>query len=424
MKNLRTKLEEVLNKLPDHPGVYLFYRQKELIYVGKATSLANRVKSYWSGQKTFRPIEEMIHEVSDIKWEETDSVLEAVILEAIYIKKYQPRYNVLGKDDKSWNYLLLSKDIYPKLIIQREREVRQLGEVELHQKYSFVFGPYPGLNAREVLKILRKLFFISTCEPGQKRPCLYYEMGQCLGVCVGEISAVDYKNKVIKPLVTFLRGEKKKLIKSLEKEMQREAASENFEEASRLRNQLQSLERIQDVALLNKSFVSDIDKTPHPTLSSERRGQLRIEGYDISNLGVSGKVGSMVVFDEIEPLKSAYRKFKIKTVVGQSDVDCLAEILERRLKHTEWPFPDVLLVDGGLPQVNRATRILREQGVNVPVVGIAKGPLRKKNEFFVRAGNNEQFGVWFKNNKKLLIQVRDEAHRFAINFQRQQRKVL
>jgi len=148
----------------------------------------------------------------------------------------------------------------------------------------------------------------------------------------------------------------------------------------------------------------------------------RIEGYDISNLGSSDKVGSMVVFDDSGSLKSEYRKFKIKTVIGQSDVDCLAEVLERRLKHNDWAMPDIFLIDGGLPQVNKTKSVLREAGVNTPIVGIAKGSLRKRNDFFV-VTESVEIKKWIKENKNLLIKVRDEAHRFAIAFNRAQRKI-
>ena len=198
--------KEDIKKLPDTPGIYLFYNSlNEIIYVGKATSLRDRVGSYFAlrGTKEIsRPIEEMIHEVKDIKHISTDSVLEAVILEAIYIKKYQPKYNVLGKDDKSWNYIVITKEEYPKVETLRERELKMssrrkpgscLGKqtkdpcFRRDDRYKYIFGPYPGLKTKEALKILRRLFYISTCKPKQKRPCLYYEMGQCLGVCTGEI---------------------------------------------------------------------------------------------------------------------------------------------------------------------------------------------------------------------------------------------
>ncbi len=244
---------------------------------------------------------------------------------------------------------------------------------------------------------------------------------------------------MIRPLCLFLGGKKKLLMKKIEKEMGVDSRLQNFEEAARLRNQLYHLQKIQDVALLNESFVMDKvkgdsnfhgnDTTAGMTNKGiaspavwRARNDMRIEGYDISNLGSSDKVGSMVVFDESESIKSQYRKFKIKTVTGQSDVDCLAEVLERRLKHSEWPMPNLFLIDGGLPQVNKAKTVLREAGVNTPIVGIAKGIERKRNDFFVVAESSE-VKKWIKENKNLLIQVRDEAHRFAIAFNRAQRKI-
>jgi len=403
-----------VKKIVDSPGIYLFYNsKKELIYVGKATSLKNRVSSYFRGSSGSRPIEQLIGEVSNIKTISTDSVLEAIILEGQYIKKYRPKYNIDWKDDKSWNYIIITKDDYPKVITLREHEGKETSETMRKNNYLGWFGPFPGLKTKETLRLLQKLFFISICSPNQKRPCLYYQMDQCLGVCTGEINSSEYRRKVINPLIKFLSGKKKAVMIDLEKQMKAAARAENFEEAGRVRNQLSGLQRIQDVALLNKNFIEDSLKN-----NSEQK---RIEGYDISNLGTSGKVGSMVVFDLAGPIKSEYRKFNIKTVVGQSDVDCLREVLERRLKHIDWPLPDIFLIDGGLPQVNVAKAILRATKIERPIVGIAKGAERKRNDFIVIG--SQEVGKWVEKNQLLLIQVRDEAHRFAINFQRQKRKI-
>ncbi len=475
-----------IKKLPDTPGVYIFFNsQKEIIYVGKASSLKSRVGGYFKridsrfrGNDSVsynggndnvrqndnrRPIEEMIHEVVDLKTEQTDSALEAAILEGYYIKKYRPKYNIQWRDDKSWNWIGISKDVYPRVLTIRQHELTE----QKKKEFKYLFGPYPGLNTKEAMNILRKLFYISSCQPKgsfataqddrgrdssvslhytrndkrneKMKPCFYYQLGQCLGVCTGEISAKDYVAKVIRPLCLFLGGKKKLLMKKIEKEMGVDSRLQNFEEAARLRNQLYHLQKIQDVALLNESFVMDKvkgdsnfhgnDTTAGMTNKGiaspavwRARNDMRIEGYDISNLGSSDKVGSMVVFDESESIKSQYRKFKIKTVTGQSDVDCLAEVLERRLKHSEWPMPNLFLIDGGLPQVNKAKTVLREAGVNTPIVGIAKGIERKRNDFFVVAELSE-VKKWIKENKNLLIQVRDEAHRFAIAFNRAQRKI-
>lgn len=402
-----------ISSLPDSPGIYLFYDKNGLVYVGKATSLKNRVKSYFKiGRKTPRPIEMMIHEIVNIEYKTTDSVLEAILLEGEYIKKYLPKYNVAWKDDKSWNYIVISKDLYPKVLTLRAHDRKNIAKIDEQKMYSHIFGPYPGLKTKEMMNILRRLFYISECLPYAKRPCLYYQMGQCLGVCAGDISTTDYKRKVINPLIMFLRGRKKMLIKNLEKQMNMSARQNEFEEAGRVRDQVAALQKIQDIALLNKSFFEE----------SERKKTVRVEGYDISNLGATDKVGSMVVFDEIGPMKRDYRKFNIKTVEGQSDVDCLDEVLTRRLKHNEWPLPNVFLIDGGKPQINRTLQVLRKFNINIPVVGIAKGPKRDKNQFIL-SSKQADFVSWVQKNKFLLIQVRDEAHRFAISFNRSKRKI-
>ncbi|MBP6914050.1 UvrB/UvrC motif-containing protein [Candidatus Parcubacteria bacterium] len=388
--------KEKIKNIPDSPGIYLFYKGKNLIYVGKATSLKSRVRSYLN-PKTFRPIETLIHEVNRVKIKETDSVLEAIILEAEYIKKFKPKYNAIGKDDKSWIYLVVTKEDFPKLIGVRGRN--------LENNYLYTFGPFAQIKTSEILKLLHSLFKVSRCNPNSKRHCFDYQLGNCLGVCINEISSKDYKKKVIKPLALFLKGQKKKLIKELKKEMEEASLKEKFEEAKRLRNQIFSLEKIRDFSLLDKSFLEE--------KFEDNSYFKRIEGYDISNLGKTNKVGSMVVFVDGIPSKKDYKKFKIKTVEGQSDVDCLREIMERRIKHKEWPLPQLILVDGGKPQVNTIKKVLKENKINIEIVGIAKGKQRKKNEFI----------NWKKGNEDLLIKVRDEAHRFAIKYQRNLRKL-
>ena len=149
-----------MNSLPTKPGIYLFYHKKELIYVGKATNLKSRVRSYFSGQKTPRPIEEFINEVTNIKWKITENALEAIILEANYIKKYEPKYNVLGKDDKSWNYLVITNDEYPKVLFVRQHELNAVRTQKLFK--SKIFGPYPSVNTKNLFRTLQRLFNIST----------------------------------------------------------------------------------------------------------------------------------------------------------------------------------------------------------------------------------------------------------------------
>lgn len=381
MKNWRDNI----SKIPKESGIYLFYEKGNLVYVGKATSLRGRVRSYLN-PKTARPIEVMIDRVDEVKWKTTDSVLEAIILESNYIKDFRPKYNVKEKDDKSWSYLVLTKEDFPKLEIVRERH--------LHPKeYKYVFGPYAGVKISEVSKLLHKIFFVSRCNPNSKRPCFDYQLGRCLGVCTNEINQKEYNDIVIKPLVLFLRGKKKRLISELEKKMKQASLKENYEEAKRLRNQINFLKKIVDLSLTFSKQDVKVEK--------------RIEGYDISNLGDEIMVGSMVVFDKGKPIKEEYRKFRVRRN-GQSDVDSLKEIVLRRLNHQEWKLPDLVLVDGGKPQVNAIQPLF-----NVPVVGIAKGKKRDKNEI-IYSGQDD----WVYKNIDVLIVVRDEAHRFAITYQR------
>lgn len=416
--------QEEIVTFPDEPGIYLFFdKKKELIYVGKATSLKNRVKSYFVGKRTSRPIEQMIHEVHRIRYKQTDSVLEAIILESNEIKKHQPKYNVLSKDDKSWNYIVITKETYPVVETVRQHDMKQKSEEEKKKKFLYIFGPYPGLAGKPTMKLLTKLFFISTCQKRKRiqehgKPCLYRQMNQCLGVCTGEITPKEYRKKVIMPLVVFLRGGKKRLVHNMQKRMQEAATQHDFEEAARVRDQINNLKKIQDATLITKSFFEE----PITSTDGTHTYVVKIEGYDISNLGASGKVGSMVVFVDGAQDKSQYRKFKIKSVEGQSDVDCLDEVLTRRLHHADWPLPQLLLVDGGLPQVNRAKKVIQRFGYTIPVVGIAKGPDRKKNDIFLGT-TNRTIIQWVHTHTHILIQVRDEAHRFAINFQRSQRKI-
>lgn len=417
-------IKDEIQNLPAAPGVYLFYdRAGSLVYVGKAASLKDRVRSYFQGQRTSRPIEEMIHEVAGVKWRETESALEAVILESIFIKKYQPKYNLLGKDDKSWNYIVISRDAYPRISVVRQHDIdaRRADDPKGLRGLGELFGPYPGVNAAAVLNILRRLFRFSTCEPHAQRPCLYYEMGRCLGVCAGKITPGEYRRRVIAPLKWFLFGRKRQAIRTFERQMELAAGERRFEDAAALRDQLRALKRIQDVALLNKDFFAF---EPERFKAGWETGgnKIRIEGYDVSNLGPTDKVGSMIVFDAVGPVKSEYRQFNIKTVPGQSDVDCLAEVLERRLKHAEWPRPDVALVDGGRPQVSRIKKVFNNFRVAIPLVGIAKGPRRKRNDIIL-GNKDERFVRWAAAHRTLLIRVRDEAHRFAIAFNRSKRKI-
>ena len=209
-----------LPNLPFSPGVYFFLKGKEILYIGKATSLKDRVGSYFSYQEKSRRglrIGKMIELADNIKWQTTDSVIEAFLLENHLIKKYQPRYNYRDKDNKSFLYLLITKEDYPRVLAVRGRDI---GIKYPKDKIEEVYGPFPsGLELREAMKILRQIFpWRDKCKPNNKRPCFDSQIGLCPGICSGQITKKDYKI-IINNLRLFLVGRKEQVIKNMEKEM-------------------------------------------------------------------------------------------------------------------------------------------------------------------------------------------------------------
>ena len=413
--------------LPDTPGVYLMKDQRgKVLYVGKAVNLKRRVQQHFD-----RPhgpfIQEMTPLVREIDYIEKGTAIEALILEANLIKHYWPKYNVLLKDNKSFMYLVITDEEYPRPILKRATDL--LPEEE---KTSLaIFGPYLSARSlRVALDLVRKVFPWSTCVPpkppstnvgrgqgaGGAKACFDYQIGRCPGVCIRKIDAKTYK-ATIRHLIKFFEGKKEDIVKGLTKEMTKLAKAEKFEEAAKIRNQLFSLEHIQDIALLMRD-------EPEARTIKRSEGEIdiygRIEGYDISHISGTSQVASMVVFQNGAPAKAQYRKFKIKTVEGSNDVGSLKEVLTRRLKHDEWSLPQLLLIDGGKPQVHAVEEVVRELGVQVPVVGMAKGPERKRTDL-ICSDRSPSLCTLLEPHIDLLTQVRDESHRFAITFHRKVR---
>ncbi|RME55796.1 excinuclease ABC subunit UvrC [Candidatus Parcubacteria bacterium] len=382
--------------LPQCPGVYLMRdARRRVLYVGKAVNLRRRVASYF--QRTHDPrLTAMVEKVRKVAFVATDSAVEALLLEAALIKKYQPPYNIKEKDDKSFLYIEITDEPFPRVLLVRGTAPPR-GER---------FGPFTSAHTvRNALRLLRKIFPFHTHPPRRVgkggRPCLEYELGLCPGTCAGAVSACEYRT-TIRNLKLFLLGKKDKVLRLLAREMERASKELRFEDAARIRKQIFALRHIQDAALIDRSFLGEEESAP----------PVRVEGYDISNISGRSAVGSMVVFRNGEPAKSEYRKFRIRTVAGANDTAMLAEVLRRRLAH-HWPLPMLILVDGGIAQVNAARRALEEAGVRVPVVGMAKGRDRKGTTIVgkVPAGISHA----------LLVRVRDEAHRFAVSYHRRLR---
>lgn len=405
------------NKLPDTPGVYLFFDASgTLMYVGKATSLKSRVGSYFHSSKSFeRAIDEVVKDIEYIEYIETPTVLEAFITEANLIRKHKPPYNVLLKDDKSFLWICFTKDEYPRVVLVRGKDLEDLGD-RVDKVYPKRWGPFVGAKfVRLALEILRKIFPWSDCYPDQVRPCFNAQIGRCAGVCTRAMTPQAYK-QILRRMAMFLDGERATLEKQMLRDMEAAAREEHFEEAAELRNQLFALQHIQDMALIN----SREEEAPPTNLAVNPFK--RIEGYDISHLSGTGMVASMVVFNHGEPDKSQYRKFEIKGFTKSNDTGALKETINRRLNHSEWPLPEVFFIDGGEGQVNAVMKVLKERGVNVPVVGIAKGALRK-NIRYVFDRRNVALDRAIRLYGHIFVKVRNEAHRFAITYQRKKRNM-
>jgi len=394
----KTKLIEKIRKFPDTPGVYVMRgKGREILYIGKATSLHHRVLSYFQRPQEAR-IELMLGQVQTIEIQRTDSVVEALLLENNLIKKHDPKYNIKLKDGKTYLGILVTKEDWPRVLPARLNKTTPDGDF---------YGPFPSSrDVGDALQIIRKLFpFRVSCLPESGKACFEYHLGMCPGVCFGKVTKEEYK-ETVRQIKLFLSGKKKDAIRLLEQEMREKAKNQEFEKAARMRDQIFALKHIQDVAMIRDEDLDGLKPIP-----------ARVEAYDISNIGGEFGVGSMVVFTDGIIDKSEYRKFKIKTVQGADDVASLSEVLRRRFTHEEWAKPEIILVDGGKPQVNGAREVLQELKINIPVVGIAKGPKRDKNEIIISENPSTSAGQ-VEIDKKMLVHLRDEAHRFAIEYYR------
>lgn len=395
-------MQKLTTKLPDSPGIYIFRGPKRVIlYIGKATSLKSRVASYFRRDlmATRGPLlVAMVEAATAVDFIETDSVLEALILEAHLIKKHQPLYNTKEKDNKSFNYVVITKEEFPRVITMRGRELES-GTNEI--KYSF--GPFPqGSVLREALSLVRKIFpFRDKCKPGVRKPCFNAQLGLCPGVCTGTMSREEY-GKTIQRIKLFFEGKKQTLLQGIERDMNKAAKEQKFEEATRLKKTLFALTHIQDIALLKENF--------HARLEKQGADIFRIEAYDAAHISGTNTVGVMVVLENGEVKKSDYRKFKIKTSTNDDNAS-LREMLERRFAHNEWPTPKLIVVDGGKAQVNTAQKALTEWGLGIPVVGVVKDEFHRPREIIGDARSRAA-------HDKAILLANSEAHRFAITYHR------
>ncbi len=381
-------------KMPDKPGVYFFVDGTKILYIGKATSLKSRVRSYFGKDliATRGPIiVDMVFKAKNVKWQETDSVLEALILEANLIKKHQPYYNTKEKDDKSFNYVGITKENLPKVVVVR-------GRVLDKKMFTDVYGPYPnGNQLKEALKIIRKIF--PFYDDKSKN---YKEFYRQIELAPNTEKREEYIRN-IRNVKLFLSGKKSKIILDLKKEMKALAKEQKFEQANAVKRQIFALEHINDVSLIKSDNIS--------VSSSE---SFRIEAYDIAHMSGKNMVGVMTVVEGGQVNKNEYRKFKIKTQIGSNDTGALLEVLERRLAHPEWRYPNLIVVDGSTAQINTAEKLLKRVGMSTPVVAVTKDDRHRARDI---KGDKD---IIRKYEKEILL-ANNEAHRFAIRYHKDMR---
>ena len=539
-----TDLKKEIKKFPNLPGIYRMMNGKnEIIYIGKAKDIKKRVASYFGKNHSSPRTKMMVSNIHSIEFTVTNTEAEALILENNLIRNHMPRYNVIFRDDKSYPYLKISGDQFPRISFHR-------GIQKKDQNY---FGPFPNSPAvRDSIKLLQKVFLLRTCENSvfrnRSRPCMEHQIQRCSAPCVNLISEQDYKEDIDQAML-FLNGKDTKVINSLSEKMSYFAEKNEFERAAVFRDRIQSLRQVR-----LKQFVSDFsendadiiaieekggiycvnlvmirnskhlgdksffpkgavdsqdnnileifiaqyynEKSPPPVviiekkvnksllekffelkkyrkikiitrLTKEKRMWMemakknalinisqqsneklsfknkveaftkllnidstknRIECFDVSHMMGEGTVASCVVFDKNGIQKKDYRKYNIKNNKPGDDYGAMREVLERRytkMINTEAIKPDVVLIDGGKGQLGVAKKVMSELGLtDIFLVGVTKGEKRKSGDETLHMANGDILENIDTNNVgfQLIIQIRDEAHRFAINGHRARRK--
>lgn len=431
-------LKQKLSKLPACPGVY-FHKNVdgEIIYVGKAAVLKNRVRQYFQKSQKDPKTEALVQEIADTDWIEVDTEMDALFLESEMIKRYMPKWNILLRDDKAVSYV--------KVTMNEEVPYVSFTRNPIDDKATYI-GPFYGKSATEkAVRNLRKIFPYYT-KPYDGKKSLNTDLGLTPGIETGQCTPADYKRNLRK-LIRYLEGGREKLLKELEKTMREAAARENFELAAEARNQLWGLKELKKkIVFSDKEFLdisndqalSQLQKLLN--LSSPPR---RIEGYDISHQSGKDTVGSMVVFINGVAARSEYRKFKIRTSTND-DLKSMREVISRRLKHLEWDLPDLIILDGGKTQVNAVLPLVGD----IPVIGRDKSGDHSKNarvrliipnipiredaqadkpsisaKTHVATGILDALREWnclelssSSHIARLIARIDEEAHRFAITY--------
>ena len=439
---ISSNLDSKLKNLPTVPGVYKFINSDgEVIYVGKAKNLKNRVKSYFRitldrDTKT----QALVDNINDMEYIEVSTELEALILEEKLVKKFQPKYNILLKDDKSFLYIVVRNDLvkrdgaeynFPQVISARKTDLKES---------DIYFGPYPRAEvAKYVLRTLRKIIPFRDCTKSKfnnyrkmGKPCLYGHLGLCQAPCTSGISSREYQSDILK-VKKFLDGNFRKIIIDVQKEMMKESKLENYERAAYLRDIIKKFEYLTinskkiDMIAENPLLAEDIISTSLDNLLKYipvlQEFPERIECYDISNLSGKEATASMTVAINGRLENREYRRFKIKFKDTPDDFEMMREVLRRRFKRSlledSWRLPNLIILDGGKGQLSAGLGVIEEMKIDVCMISIAK-----RDEILIYQDRGEFIEVKLPKTDeslKLVQRMRDEANRFAKKYHHQLR---
>ena len=426
-----TNLEEKLKTLPRTPGVY-FHKSKsgEIIYVGKAAVLKNRVRQYFQSNKDFDiKTRALVAEIYDTDWVETESEIDALFLEGEMVKRYMPRYNILLRDDKSQLFVRIDmKSDWPNVSYTRN-------PADDNADY---YGPfYNGYAIKKALRYLRRIYPYYTKQPSKN----HSRLEQDLGLSPRTVDGPEAYKKNLAKLVSYIKGNRVALTRELEQEMNRAAKQHDFENAARFRNKLNAMKELQRRVMFGDREFMDISKDKAlgdlVELLSLNSIPQRIEGYDVSHMGGTNVVASMVVFSNGVSDRAQYRKFKTR-IEQNDDYYNMNETIMRRFSPknlASWSVPDLVLIDGGKGQLEAALKARNTRDSSVPFIGIAK----KQEQIVIHHTYShvslnkqklQQLDGYYQTTKeftlinlphsthivKLLQRIRDESHRFAVSY--------
>jgi len=435
---MKSTIKQQILKSPNTPGVYFFKNAEgKVIYVGKAIKLKARLKSYIDVAvlRQYPKTRRLMENAANVEFFETNTEIEALVLESNLIKKYKPKYNFSLKDDKAYKYILIKKS---------KNGSYKIGTIRKTDAKTGIFGPFPsGAAVNTVLRDIRKLFSYRDCSETKfnyyksaNRPCLYGYIGLCPAPCQGK-EAIEQNNKNIQYIKRFLQGDYKTVLNELKRELRKESKNLEYEKAAKTRDRLKyyeylstkyksSQELILDIGEIEKGgfsskYLIDILSFYFPKLKDTSPTKFRIEFFDISNTGSEIIVGSQITMVGERFDKDNYRKYKIRNQKKQNDFSAMFQMLSRRMNNiSKWGKPDLIVIDGGKGQLSSVLPAI--QPFDIPVISIAK----REEILFLKHKDKYVKLELAKSDPALsiIIKGRDETHRFGVGFNRHLRSKL